>query len=285
MESNVGRCGLCQEVRALRESHLMPKALYKLARDPSRANPNPVLLAAGRASVTSRQIADHFLCAECEQRLSERGERYVLGQCARPSGEFKLRERLEQQTPIAWEQGVRLYEVGDLLGAHTDEFIYFASSVFWKASARAWAGDGPRPRFSLGRVYDQQFRLYLLGKSDFPRNGRLYVHIWSEPIRGNSPFGFTTLAPCTARIDGERRHKFCIPGITFCLFLGGLVPQRHDSGALNSVHGKFMWLCPFANDSLFRGFANVVRQTPPPASLIRSAAETRWRTRRPPQAG
>jgi len=287
MESNVGRCGLCQEVRALRESHLLPKALYKLSRAPSRPNPNPVLLAAGRASVTSRQIADHFLCDDCEQRFSSRGERYVLGQCARPSGEFKLREHLEQQTPIAQEQKVRLYDVGTLLGPHADEYLYFAASVFWRASARAWAEVGPRPRFSLGSVYDEQFRLYLLGKADFPRNGRLYVHIWSGPIRDNSPFGFTTLAPCTARIDGERRHKFCIPGLTFILFLGGLVPQRHDGGALNSTHGKFMWLCPFADDSLFQGFVNVVRQTPPPASLIRSLAGAHGRTpeRRPTPLG
>jgi hypothetical protein len=82
MESNVGRCGLCQEVRALRESHLLPKALYKLARDPSRANPNPVLLAAGRASATSRQIADRFLCDDCEQRFSDRGERLSFAKIA-----------------------------------------------------------------------------------------------------------------------------------------------------------------------------------------------------------
>jgi hypothetical protein len=44
MESKVGPCGLCKEVRALRESRLLPKAIYKLARDPSRANPNPVML-------------------------------------------------------------------------------------------------------------------------------------------------------------------------------------------------------------------------------------------------
>jgi hypothetical protein len=104
--------------------------------------------------------------------------------------------------------------------------------------------------------------------------------------RSAAPIGFTTLAPCTARIDGERRHKFCIPGITLILFLGGLVPERHDRGALNSVHGKFMWLSPFADDSLFQGFANVVRQTRPPASLIQSLAGAHGRTpaQRPQQA-
>src|SRR5262249_56303002 len=101
MESNVGQCGLCQEVRALRESHLLPKALYKLARDPSRANPNPVLLAAGRASATSRQVAQRFLCDDCEQRFSDRGERYVVGQCPRPGGEFRRRPLLEGPKPDA----------------------------------------------------------------------------------------------------------------------------------------------------------------------------------------
>src|SRR5262249_26994973 len=137
-----------------------------------------------------------------------------------------------------------------------------------------------------GSSYDEQFRLYLLGKVGFPRNGRLFVHVWSESIRDDSQIGFTTLAPCTARIDGERRHKFCIPGVTFILFLGGLVPQRHDSGALNSVLGNFLWLSLFANASLFGGFVNVAGKPRPPASLIGSASGSQKKTpeRRPPPA-
>jgi len=96
---HVGQCGLCQERRELRESHLLPAALYRLARDPSRTNPNPVTVAGKRTSTTSRQIADHFLCIECEGRFSNGGERYVLAQCARPSGDFKVRELLEKATP------------------------------------------------------------------------------------------------------------------------------------------------------------------------------------------
>jgi len=270
MGSDVGRCGLCQETRILRESHLLPAAVYRLSRDPSRANPNPVVLAAGRASATSRQVADRFLCDECEQRFSDRGERYVLGQCARPTGEFKARELLEQAVPLAEEAKVRVYDVGKMLGAHVDEYLYFAASVFWRASARAWREDGPRERFSLGSGYDEEFRLYLLGQADFPRNGRLFVHVWSDAISGESPVGFTTIGPCSTKIEGERRHKFCIPGITFILFLGRLVPARYDEGALNSTRGRFMWLSPFADDSLFRGFGDSVRQSRPSAALLRS---------------
>ena len=283
MQGGVGRCGLCQEMRGLRESHLLPAALYRLARDPSRANPNPVVLGGGRAATTSRQVAHPFLCDECEQRFSNRGERHVVGQCARPGGAFKLRDLLEGSTPVADTPQFRLYDVGKLLGPHVDEYLYFAASVFWRASARAWSEDGPRERFSLGSTYDEQFRLYLLGKTGFPKNGRLFVHVWSDAIGAEKAVGLTTIAPCTSRIDGERRHKFCIPGITLVLFLGGLVPHRHDAGALNSTRGQFMWLSPFVEDSLFRGFGNSIRQSHPSASLIQSASGRQGRTpdRRP----
>jgi len=267
----VGPCGLCREIRPLQKSHLLSAALYKLARDPSRKNPNPVVLAGGRASATSRQVADYFLGDECEQRLCDRGERHVLGQCARPTGEFKARELLERAAPLAEEAKVRVYDVGKVLGAHVDEYLYFAASVFWRASARAWLEDGPRERFSLGSGYDEEFRVYLLGEADFPRNGRLFVNVWSDAISGDSPIGFTTIAPCTGKIHGERRHKFCIPGITFTLFLGGLVPTRHDLGALNSTQGNFMGLSPFFTDeSLSQGVAHLVRESRPSASLFRS---------------
>ena len=247
----------------LQESHLMPAALYKLARDPARKNPNPVMVTGGRASATSRQIADRFLCVDCEGRFSDGGERYVLGQCARPSGDFKVRELVEQATPLCKGPQFRVYDVAGVLGSRTDDYLYFAASVFWRAAARAWLAAGTlRERFSLGDAYQEQFRLYLLGRAGFPANGRLLVHIWSDRA-----IDFTTIAPCTSRVDGERRHKFCIPGITFILFLGGQVPRRHDEGALNSRRGKFMWLCSWLDDSLFRGFADSIRQSAPSASL------------------
>ena len=87
-----------------------------------------------------------------------------------------------------------------------------------------------------------------MGRADFPRNGRLVVHVWSDTISDDAPVGFTTIVPRTGKVDGERRHKFCIPGITFILFLGGLAPARHDEGVLNSARGRFMWLTPFADD-------------------------------------
>ncbi len=274
MNGDVGSCGLCREVRDLRESHLLPAALYTLARDPSRTNPNPVFLAGGRATTTSRQIKRRFLCGECEERFSDYGERYILSHCARPE-EFRLRGLLEKSRPVGEVPPIVVYEVEELLGSHVDEYLYFAASVFWRASAWPWERDRPRKPFSLGGEYEEEFRLYLLGSADFPRNGRLVVHVWNDTISADAATGYVTLAPCTSRTeDGERRHKFCIPGITFVLFLGSRVPDVHDGGALNSTRGKFMWLTPFANDSLFRGAHDLVRQSRPSPSLIRSTLGT-----------
>ena len=71
-------CGLCQLDRPLVDSHLLPAAAYKLAREPDRQNPNPIVVTPGHAGSSSRQISDEFLCRECEDRFSKRGERYVL---------------------------------------------------------------------------------------------------------------------------------------------------------------------------------------------------------------
>ncbi len=187
----------------------MPAALYRLARDPARRNPNPVVIIGGRASATSRQVAARFLCVDCEGRLSSAGERYVLGQCARPNGEFKVRELLLRASPSFEDKNFCVYDAAALLRSHTDYYLYFAASVFWRASARAWLPPpADRQRFSLGDAYQEEFRLYLLGIAAFPRNGRLLVHIWSDQA-----IDFMTIAPCTLRVDSERRHKFCIPGI------------------------------------------------------------------------
>jgi hypothetical protein len=45
MESN---CALCGKLTVLIDSHLLPKALYRLLRDSGAKNPNPVLVTKGK---------------------------------------------------------------------------------------------------------------------------------------------------------------------------------------------------------------------------------------------
>jgi hypothetical protein len=49
-----------------------------------------------------------------------------------------------------------------------------------------------------------------------------------------------------------------VPGVTFAWFVGSGAPERHDAGAVNGQHGRFMWLCRFEEDPLSRGFARLV---------------------------
>jgi hypothetical protein len=114
----------------------------------------------------------------------------------------------------------------------------------------------------LGDEYQEQFRMYLLGEAKLPENARLFVHVWAE-----EQTDFTTMSPCTFRIHGVRRHKFCIPGITFVLFLGKEVPRRHDVWALNSSQGPFMWLDNWKDDSLFGSFLDAIKGSKPSAAL------------------
>jgi len=236
----------------LQDSHLFPAALYKILRDPDRSNPNPVMVTRNHAGTTSRQISAYFLCWDCEQRFSRNGEQYVVGQCAQRD-RFPLRELLQSLEPIeVGSPGTSVYDVEAILGEHAEEYLYFAASIFWRAAARSW---GKQMRqLSLGRTYREQFRLYLLGESEWPQNARLMIHVSSGELLD------FIIDPASVRIGAVHRHKFYIPGILFILFVGATVPRDHDNGAVNSSAGRFMGLLPFEKDSLFGGFGEVARE-------------------------
>lgn len=250
-----GICGLCRCEADLKDSHLLPASVYKLSRTAGDANPNPIVVTGRGAVSSSRQITADFLCARCEERFSKGGEAYVLAQCARPDGSFAVRQLLRSSTPLVGDAKWSVYGVRDTIGPQVEQYIYFAASVFWRASAKAWTfGTGaPRPCINLGDAYEEEFRRYLLSEAAFPQRARLFVHVWND-----EQIHFTSVVPASYRIKGTHRHKFCIPGILFILFVGGFATERHNAGALNSSDGPFMWLCPWENDSLFDSFGQMV---------------------------
>ncbi len=249
-----GICGLCRCNRDLRDSHLLPAGAYRLARDPSALNPNPVLVSARGAVASSKQITAHFLCADCEQRFSSLGEAYVLTQCARPEGSFRIRETLRGMAPVATDGEVQVFDVG-AARAEVQRFLYFAASVLWRAAAPVWPlSSAEKKCIVLGDRYGEAFRVYLLGEAPFPAEARLFVHVWSD-----DRIDFTSVVPSTYRIDGTYRHKFCIPGITFIAFVGGNASAKFDLGSLNGQEGSFMWICPWREDSLFASFGDLMK--------------------------
>lgn len=91
-----GRCGLCLSEALLHDGHLLPASVYKLSRERASKNPNPIVMTKRGAVPTSRQVSAHFLCGDCEDRLSKGGETYVVAQCARPEGSCAIRDLLNQ---------------------------------------------------------------------------------------------------------------------------------------------------------------------------------------------
>ena len=249
----LGMCGLCLQHKELQNSHLLPAALYKQLKDPSAGlNDNPVLVTNERAFTSSQQVSSPFLCADCELRFSVNGENFVVTQCAKRDGSFNLRKLLQTVSPLSYynKDGFALYDVQGLLCDKVEQYLYFAASIFWRASAHTWKfGSRQVGKISLGDTYQEQFRLYLLGESTFPQNARVYVHVSSET---QVPLTVATV-PTTSRMDTAHRHKFCIPGMLFILFLGSNISATHDNLALNGSKQKIMWLCPWQDDSLFHG--------------------------------
>ncbi len=241
-------CALCLQERELRSSHLLPAGAYRLAREQAAPNPNPVVIDRVGAVATSRQITAPLLCSECEQRFSTEGENYVLRECARPGGAFRLRDSLRAMQPAVCDGDVAVFEVHDANPVDIESLTYFAISIFWRAAARQWwlSGAWKRPT-SLG-PYGEPARRFLLGETSLPRDWRIFVHVWSE-----EHIDFTSTIPYSEHIEGTRRHKFCIPGITFIAFVGNRAATQFNTGAANGSDGRFVWLCPWRADNLHEG--------------------------------
>jgi hypothetical protein len=100
----------------------------------------------------------------------------------------------------------------------------FAVSIIWRASAIAWGGDTGVTPGCLGTTYEETFRNYLLGNSDFPHNTTVNVHVYfdADPV--------TIMASPTHRkveVFGRRlsEHTLIITGMTFKLWVGGGVSE------------------------------------------------------------
>src|SRR5262245_25404693 len=109
MPTKSGICGLCRQVRDLQDSHLLPSSLYKFMKEPSLKNPNPVILEPGVAVPSSREVRQYFLCAECEDLFNNKGEKWIVRNCAQPKGSFPLYTNVVHQPPHLTLGDVELY--------------------------------------------------------------------------------------------------------------------------------------------------------------------------------
>src|SRR5262249_57435338 len=105
----------------------------------SLSNPNPVVISRGKVMQVSDQLRGYTFCGDCEQRLSENGEKWVLAHIPEDQGSpFPLQEALMPERPIFINDNFNIYEGQKIKEFDMDQLIYFGMSMFWRGAAREW---------------------------------------------------------------------------------------------------------------------------------------------------
>jgi hypothetical protein len=191
----------------------MPKAVYKLIRMHSGAD--PVFITAKLAIKTSAQIKQHLLCFDCEQRFSK-AEKYALRVCNRGRGKFRLRDAVGASVPTPEDADVTVISTIGNKNVDIPTLVYFASTVFWRASVFPWRMYGADMAIDLGRRYEEEFRQYLLGEAEFPANASMWIIL----ALSEHPHFLIVSTPKLFNKDEWYQYECGIPGLLFHLFLG-----------------------------------------------------------------
>lgn len=158
-----GTCELCLREADLLESHYLGKALYKLSRDEGEL---PILMSPDLIIQHQKQIKDHVLCWNCEQRFTTMGEDYFMRMVNRKDG-FRMNE-LICANPVRRVEGEYTVYSAVHMDIDTDALAYFALSVIWRG-AHIWSTFEGRATggLKLGH-HKERLRRYLLGIDSFP---------------------------------------------------------------------------------------------------------------------
>jgi hypothetical protein len=173
-------CKLCLETKDLRKSHLAPAAMYKYSRSPEAKNPTTVKVDRHGPKPIARQVADYVLCADCEQRLNNCGESWMMKQVWNGRS-FPLGARLNVALPHQTFTNFLSFS-GTAVGIDTDKLGYFALSVFWRAAVHTWktSSSSTTTPIVLGE-YEGPMRRYLLGETGFPPDVALIATVCTDP--------------------------------------------------------------------------------------------------------
>jgi hypothetical protein len=177
-----GTCKLCLLPRDLQESHLMPRALYRMARGlGTKGNQDPHVLNAKGRKPSSHQVKDYVLCRECEQLFGKNGEDYVMRLVTKRNGQFPLLDMLKVVPTTLRGKRWTAYVNTQTPGIDRTKLAYFALSIFWRASVHTWTQEsGEKTRIDLGKKYNEEIRRYLLGETQMPRKANLLVAACSD---------------------------------------------------------------------------------------------------------
>lgn len=208
-----GKCRLCLENAELQDSHLLPRALYRMiGRASNREHPDTLQLTHGSQRKSSEQASRHLLCWNCEQRLNKQGEDWMLRNCYRGQGRFRLRSEVNKRA-ILYPGAAEAYPASEVEVAGLG---YFALSVVWRASLCDWPCRGKTyTQLQLG-PYQEEIRRWLRAGDRTP--SRVGVMVILSALE--RPWLAMSL-PFFYREGSYHCYRFHIPGVTFVATVGG----------------------------------------------------------------
>jgi hypothetical protein len=213
-----GKCRLCLQQAELQDSHLLPRALYRMiGMGTDRLHPHTVQLTLNSQRKSSEQARRHLLCSRCEQCLNQNGEKWVLDKCYRGQGRFRLRSELRKKSPLSGCE-IEAYAASDEEAAR---LAYFCLSVVWRASLCDWFCRGETyEQIDLGR-YQEDIRKYMKGDAGAPC--RVGVMVMLSALERPK---LEMCLPLRYREDSYHCYRFHIPGVTFVATVGGTEEDR-----------------------------------------------------------
>ena len=254
----IGQCKLClREGVELRESHFISKSAYKLVEKLGGVTP---LIVRGDITVQKNdQMKAPLLCADCEDLFNKNGESWVLRYCNRPNTGFKLHDLVRTVQPEVDQPDLKMYATSSIAEIEGEKLTYFLLSVLWRGSVHSWKwGKDDQETPNLGSRYEEEFRKYLLGESDFPKNAAVHVYILANPDLWS---GFTV--PFRQKLsDGLWRYTFNFLGISFRCFLGNVLNETMRKVCIRSPH-KYIFLGVDADRILVRDFRPTLLSSKP----------------------
>src|SRR6059036_2061927 len=85
---------------------------------------------------------------------------------------------LYESDPLYADGNMRVFASKQIQQVETEKLIYFAVSIFWRASVGRWVVDStPLEPLEFGKQYTEQFRRFLLEESGFPVDVALITKI------------------------------------------------------------------------------------------------------------
>jgi hypothetical protein len=216
--SELGICKLCLKKKPLQRGHLIPAAAWRAMRGPSFLPRGPIAITSRITMAAPRDITANFLCRDCEQLFSRKGENWVLKRICK-DGRFPLLDRLRVAIPIG-ESDDSIAFSGPDVGFQTEKLAYFAVSMIWRASVYPWKlHDGTSATIDIGAI-QEECRKYLVGSASFPKNLYVVAIICSDLL---SQYSAHQPVPVEREFPA---FGFLVCGLFIAVLLGETVPDE-----------------------------------------------------------